>query len=85
MTTGTTGTTGVTGPAGPAAKSFVVKSRTTGAVTESIVSAPTREDAITQVVQAVAPGEEIEVMNVQEALAGTAPTGGTGPTGTHAR
>jgi hypothetical protein len=81
MATGTTGTTGVTGPTGPATKSFVVKSRTKGAHTESIVEAATREDAIAQVVQAVAPGEEVDVMNVQEVLAG-APTGPTGTTGT---
>jgi collagen type VII alpha len=82
MTTGTTGTTGVTGPTGPATRSFVVKSRTKGAHTESIVEATTREDAITQVVQAAAPGEEVDVMNVQEVLAGAGPTGTTGVTGT---
>lgn len=62
---------------------FIVRSRKTGAITDSTVTAESREEATVQVVKSVAEGESIEVMDVKEIPADTAGAGGaTGPTGT---
>ena len=59
---------------------FVIKSRTTHEITEETVSAEGREQAIAQKVESVAPGEQIEVLSVEQVPA--AATGATGATGT---
>lgn len=59
---------------------FIVRSRKTSAITDSTVTAESREEATVQVVKSVAEGESIEVMDVKELPADTA--GVTGPTGT---
>jgi hypothetical protein len=75
---------------------FHYKARKSSAITTGTVDAPTREDAISQIVGTAAPGEEIEVMQVQEepgpaegptGATGTAAsmTGVSGPTGKHHR
>lgn len=60
--------------------SFVIKSRTTHAIEESTVDAPSREEAITQAIAAVPEGETIEVMNCTE-IPGSGSGGATGATG----
>jgi hypothetical protein len=62
---------------------FVVKARKTSPEVITTVTALTREDAVLQVVQAAAEGEEIEVFDAKELPAGaTGGAGATGPTGT---
>jgi len=68
--------------------SFVIKSRTTGEIIEETVTASGREQAIAQKVEAVVPGEQVEVMSVEPvpatvAAASGAPgtSGASGPTG----
>lgn len=62
---------------------FIVRSRKTGAITDSTVTAESREEATVQVVKSVAEGESIEVMDVKELPAAEAgPTGATGTSGT---
>lgn len=66
---------------------YIIRSRKTGATTDSTVTAESREQAILQVAQSGGPGEEVEVMQVKEVpgtFAGpgtTGTTGGTGATG----
>jgi hypothetical protein len=66
--------------------SFVIKSRVTGEIVEETVSAEGREQAIAQKVQSVAPGEQIEVLTVEQIPAAAAgasgASGASGPTGT---
>lgn len=53
--------------------SFVIKSQTTGPITEATVDAPTREQAIAQTVQAVpTDGSSIAILNATEAPAAPA-------------
>lgn len=62
---------------------FVIKSRTTHGITEETVSAEGREQAIAQKVESVAPGEQIDVLSVEQVPAAAAgATGATGTTGT---
>ena len=62
---------------------FIVRSRKTGATTDSTVTAESREEAIVQAVKSAAEGESIEVMDVKELPAAEAgPTGATGTSGT---
>jgi hypothetical protein len=48
---------------------YTVKSRKTGPVVLTVVSALSREEAISQVVQTAAPGEEVEIMDAKEGAA----------------
>ena len=58
---------------------FHYKARKNMAITTGTVDAPTREDAIAMIVGTAAPGEEIDVMQVQES--GPVGGGATGITG----
>jgi hypothetical protein len=45
---------------------YIVKSRITNAITETTVTANTRDEAVDQAVTAKAPDEQISVLNVSE-------------------
>ena len=61
---------------------FHYKGRKTSEIMTGTVEAETREEAIAQITAMAAPGEEIDVMQVQEGPTGGGPTGTTGTTGT---
>ena len=61
--------------------SFIVRSRTKAGIVETVVDAPTRDEAIFYTVQAVPAGSTIEVLDAKEVPPGFGLTGPTGPTG----
>jgi hypothetical protein len=60
---------------------FSYKGRKTSEIMTGTVEAETREEAIAQITAMAAPGEEIDVMQVQEGPTGGGATGTTGTTG----